>query len=170
MTKFILPLLLIATICFGKEKNKKILTLINGMYELVSWYDGKTLHKDPDISGRWVFMDGNIMKIYHNRTNPKNHESSIGWGNGIVSDGKFKYAYHESLRVKGAKNNLTRSHGPLWDGMRVFKVQLKEGGMVMRSESGKQTWEVTKEGMVYTDTAWGEDKVFVQRKWKRIAP
>jgi len=40
----------------------------------------------------------------------------------------------------------------------------------MRSESGKQTWEVTKEGMVYTDTAWGEDKVFVQRKWKRIAP
>ena len=41
--------------------------------------------------------------------------------------------------------------------------------MVMSSESGKQVWEVTLEGMRYTDQESGKDKVYAQSIWKRLS-
>ena len=54
---------LLPSLCLGsdKEHKEKILRLLNGMYEVVSWYDGKTIHRPPDVAGRWAFFDGKIM-------------------------------------------------------------------------------------------------------------
>ena len=140
------------------------------MWELVSWYDGKKLYKNPEVAGRWSFMKGEIMCIIHNRTDPKNHTSMIAWGKGSVSNGEFKYAYTEFLNLEGSEKNTVRDHSLPWGGMRKFKVEIKGDGVIMKTQSGKQTWEITKENMIYTDTESGKDKIFAQRKWKRIAP
>ena len=29
---------------------------------------------------------------------------------------------------------------------------------------------IIESGMVYTDEKWGDEEIFVQRKWKRITP
>ena len=57
--------------------DKKIFNIINGVYEVVSWFDGKKLHKYPTVSGRWTFYEGQVISIIHNRINPGNHKSSV---------------------------------------------------------------------------------------------
>ena len=40
----------------------------------------------------------------------------------------------------------------------------------MTANNATQTWEISENGMVYTDEKWGDEEIFVQRKWKRITP
>ena len=147
----------------------KILSLINGMYEVASWNDGSKIHLPPAVSGRWVFLDGKVMSIIHNRTDPEAHKAAIGWGHGTVSKGHFFYRYPEHVTVKGATGEPTLELRSPWEGMRSFSVEWKGDGIEMTSESGQQTWVITPEGMVYTDKEWGPEKVYAQRRWKRIS-
>ena len=52
--------------------------------------------------------------------------------------------------------------------MREYSVLLKDSKLVLTSSTGKQTWELDKESLVYTDKEWGEDKKEVIRYWKRV--
>ena len=73
------------SIDFEKEFNH----LIDGMYEVESWFDGNKTHFPPFVSGRWVFYKGKIMSIIHNRVDSNNIKSSIRWGHGFFKDNTF---------------------------------------------------------------------------------
>lgn len=142
--------------------------LMNGMYEMVSWSDGDKLHRPPTVSGRWVFMDGKVMCIIHNSTNPEKASSFVGWGYGKFENGKFTYAYPEARTIEGNASSSSVKTGGVFEGEREYHVEFKGERMVMTTESGKQVWEVSPSGMVYTDQEWGPEKVYAQRRWKRI--
>ena len=55
-----------------------------------------------------------------------------------------------------------------WKGMREYSVNFKNNKLALISKSGKQTWKLDKESLVYEDKEWGEDKKQVIRHWKRI--
>lgn len=153
----------------SNKSDQKILALINGMYEVVSWNDGSKTHLPPDVSGRWVFMDGQVMSIIHNRTDPQAHQAAIGWGEGTVSKGRFLYRYPEHITIKGSTQSPSIGLESPWEGMRSFAIAWKGDSIEMTSQSGKQTWVISPSGMLYTDRAWGPQKVFAQRRWKRIS-
>ena len=94
-TKIILSFLLIFShyfFLFADDKtDKRIFNIINGVYEVESWFDGKKLYKYPNVSGRWTFYEGQVISIIHNRINPDNYKSSVRWGKGLVKNKKFKY-------------------------------------------------------------------------------
>ena len=79
-TKIFLSFLFIFSQYFSTFANdiidKKIFNIINGVYEVKSWFDGKKLYKYPEVSGRWTFYEGQVISIIHNRINPENHKSS----------------------------------------------------------------------------------------------
>ena len=81
--------------------------LLSGMYEVVSWHDGTALHVPPAVVGRWSFIEGKVMCIIHNRVNPDESKSAIGWGYGSISDGIFTYAYRNSLPPRVPKKGLS---------------------------------------------------------------
>tara|TARA_B100001248_G_scaffold231700_1_gene192258 strand:- start:193 stop:363 length:171 start_codon:yes stop_codon:yes gene_type:complete len=54
--------------------------------------------------------------------------------------------------------------------MRSFDVDLNNNEIKMVSENKNQVWTINEKGMVYNDKEWGEDKIFVERKWKRLTP
>ena len=54
--------------------------------------------------------------------------------------------------------------------MRSFDVFLNNNEIKMVSENKNQVWTINEKGMVYNDKKWGEDKIFVERKWKRLTP
>ena len=56
-----------------------------------------------------------------------------------------------------------------WQGMRKYSVLLKDDKLLLTSTTGKQTWELTKKSLIYTDKEWGEDKKNIIRYWKRIS-
>ena len=55
-----------------------------------------------------------------------------------------------------------------WQGMRKYSVLLKNNKLLLTSSTGKQTWELDKKSLIYTDKEWGTDKKEVIRYWKRI--
>ncbi|MEC8553747.1 MAG: hypothetical protein VXZ82_01955 [Planctomycetota bacterium] len=154
----------------GKRKlDRKAFLLMSGIYETVSWNDGSDVHKPPAISGRWAFVDGKTMCIIHNRVDSKQMTSLVGWGYGYFKDGKFHYTYPEFTTIKGDASQSTLQQGGPFEGERVYDIRFEGDSMVMTSESGKQVWEVTPEGMRYTDQESGKDKVYAQRVWKRLS-
>ena len=152
------------SIDFEKEFNH----LIDGMYEVESWFDGNKTHFPPFVSGRWVFYMGKIMSIIHNRIDSDNIKSSIRWGYGFIKDNTFNYSYAESINIKGTYGHSRINDIPLFSGSRKFKVKKIKNGFLMKANNETQTWEITENGMQYTDEKWGDEKIFVQRKWKRI--
>ena len=52
--------------------------------------------------------------------------------------------------------------------MRIFDVVLNNNEIKMVSKNNNQVWIINEKGMIYNDKEWGEDKIFVERKWKRI--
>lgn len=150
------------------EPDKKAIQLLTGMYEVVSWHDGNTLHVPPSVTGRWSFLDGKVMCIIHNRVKPDETQSAIGWGYGSIADGIFKYSYPEFITTKGSKNASVVSQDPPFEGERKYKITFTDYGMLMKSFEETQTWEIHKDKMVYTDLEWGPEKKYAQRTWKRI--
>ena len=60
------------------DSDRKATQLLSGIYEVVSWHDGTTLHVPPTVVGRWAFIEGKVMCIIHNRVNPDESKSAIG--------------------------------------------------------------------------------------------
>ena len=52
--------------------------------------------------------------------------------------------------------------------MRIFDVVLNNNEIKMVSKNNNQVWIINEKGMIYNDKEWGVDKIFVERKWKRI--
>ena len=150
--------------------DKKIFNIISGVYEIETWFDGKKKYEHPKVSGRWTFYDGQVISIIHNRINPRDYKSSVRWGIGKVKNKKFKYTYTESLNIKGNEKFSTFNTKLLFEGMRNFDVFLNNNEIKMVSENKNQVWTINEKGMVYNDKEWGEDKIFVERKWKRLTP
>ena len=150
------------------DSDRKATQLLSGMYEVVSWHDGTTLHTSPAVVGRWSFIEGNVMCIIHNRVNPDESESAIGWGYGSISDGIFTIAYPEFITTKGSKEGSIIDQSSPFEGERKYKITFTSYGILMKSFEGTQTWEVHKDKMVYTDHEWGPDKKYAQRTWKRL--
>lgn len=108
------------------------------------------------------------MCIIHNRVNPDESKSAIGWGYGSISDGIFTYAYPEFITTKGSKEGSIVDQSSPFEGERKYKITFTSYGILMKSFEGTQTWEIHKDKMVYTDHEWGPDKKYAQRTWKRI--
>ena len=81
--------LLFSSVVYSEKFNsvdyaKEFNNLIDGMYEVESWFDGKKTHTPPFVSGRWVFYKGKIMSTIHNRIDSNNVKSSVRWGYGFL--------------------------------------------------------------------------------------
>ena len=154
-----------------KAPQEMILDRLEGAWELESWDDGGAVSKFPEVSGRWFHTDGELAVILHDRREKEEKISVFGWGQSVISDGKFEYKYTERTTINGTNEDSALTEGPAWEGLRSYDVYLKGDGIIMESESGKQAWEVYPERMVYTDFEWigsGEGS-YAQRKWLRIS-
>ena len=54
--------------------------------------------------------------------------------------------------------------------MRIFDVVINNNEIKMVSTNNNQVWIINEKRMIYNDKEWGEDKIFIERKWKRLTP
>ena len=57
---------------------------------------------------------------------------------------------------------------PPWKGFRKYNILLADNKLVLTASTGKQSWTLDKDTLVYKDKEWGEDKDEIIRYWKRI--
>ena len=92
----------------------------------------------------------------------------IGWGTYTLSLKEYNYGYFDFKKMTDNGRDMKVNNSLPWKGMRKYSVSLKNSKLVLTSETGKQTWKLDKESLLYTDKEWGEDKKEVIRYWKRI--
>ena len=75
----------------------------------------------------------------------------------IFQNNTFNYSYPESINIKGTNSYSLINAIPLFSGLRKFKVRKTKNGFLMTANNATQTWEITENGMVYTDEKWDKE-------------
>ena len=152
----------------ASESINEIKSLLEGRYELVYWKQNDLKFNFPKVAGTLVVNNNKISFTLDSHMNEKETVKIIGWGNYNLSVKKYNYGYFDfkKMTYNGIDRKVNKNLP--WKGMREYRVLLKDSKLVLTSSTGKQTWKLDKESLVYTDKEWGEDKKEVIRYWKRV--
>ena len=52
--------------------------------------------------------------------------------------------------------------------MREYSVSFKDNKLLLTSTTSKQSWNISKNSILYRDKEWSENKDEVVRYWKRV--
>ena len=110
----------------------------------------------PKVAGTLVVNNNKISFTLDSHMNEKETVKIIGWGNYNLSVKKYNYGYFDfkKMTYNGIDRKVNKNLP--WKGMREYRVLLKDSKLVLTSSTGKQTWKLDKESLVYTDKEWGE--------------
>ena len=170
MRLFILTLTIYFFSSCSKQSNN-IEGIIDGTYDLVEWSQNNSTYNAPDVSGRIVFMHGNLSLTIHKRFDPENYFTFVGYGDYKFENGKFALKYINSLTLKGDQShNYTGNTKTSFGGgqYRWYIYELKEEGLFMTTEDGKQQLNIFNNGnLVYKDLN-DLSGVSMTRTWKKV--
>ena len=92
----------------------------------------------------------------------------IGWGKYKINSESFHIGWHDWKLLLIENNIKTVKKKSPWEGMREYSVSFKDNKLVLTSITGKQSWNINKNSIVYMDREWGEDKDEIVRYWRRV--
>ena len=145
-----------------------IKNLLEGSYELVYWIENNIQYDYPEVAGVLVINNNNALITMDKNINSNKSIELIGWGSYKINSKSFYIGWHDWKLLLIENNIKTVKKKSPWKGMREYNVSLKANKLVLTSITGKQSWELNKNSLVYRDKEWGEDKDEVIRYWKRI--
>ena len=145
-----------------------IKSLLEGRYELVYWTENKIQYDYPEVAGVLVINNNNALITMDKNMNSNKSVELIGWGKYKINSRSFHIGWHDWKLLLIENNIKTVKKKSPWKGMREYNVSLKDNKLVLTSVTGKQSWELDKKSLVYSDKEWGEEKDEVIRYWKRI--
>ena len=146
-----------------------IKNLLEGRYELVYWTENKIKYHYTEVAGVLVINNNNALITMDKNMNSNKSVELIGWGRYEINSYSFHIGWHDWKLLLIENNIKTVKKKSPWKGMREYSVSLEDNKLVLTSITGKQTWELSQNSLVYRDKEWGEDKDEVIRYWKRIA-
>ena len=165
---FLTGIICFSNVLVAATNTDEINSLLEGRYELVYWTENKIRFDYPEVAGVLILNDNNAL-ITLNKNIIKNESVEvIGWGKYEINNNSFQIGWHDWKLLLIKNNNKAVKKDSPWQGMRKYKVLLKDQKLVLTSVSGLQSWELDRKSLVYTDKEWGEDKDEVIRYWKRI--
>ena len=152
----------------ASENISNIKTLLEGRYELVTWKQDNLSYEYPRVAGTLIVSDNQISFTLDSNMKENTTVKIIGWGNYTLTTEKYNYKYFNFKKMINNEGNIQVNKNLPWKGMREYNVALKGRKLILTSVTGKQTWVLDEDSLVYTDKEWGEDKKEVMRYWKRI--
>ena len=152
----------------SSENINDIKSLLEGRYELVYWTENKIQYDYPEVAGVLVINNNNALITMDKNMNANKSVELIGWGRYKINSRSFHIGWHDWKLLLIENNIKTVKKKSPWKGMREYSVFLKDNKLVLTSITGKQSWELDKKSLVYSDKEWGEEKDEVIRYWKRI--
>ena len=152
----------------SSENINDIKSFLEGRYELVYWKQDNLKFNYPKIAGTLVVKNNKISFTLDSNMKKNETIKIIGWGNYNLSVNQYNYGYFDYKKVIDNGIDMKVYKTLPWQGMRKYSVLLNEKKLILTSSTGKQTWELDKKSLIYTDKEWGTDKKEVIRYWKRI--
>jgi hypothetical protein len=109
---------------------------MEGVYTLEEMKRGEEVYKPPQISGRWMILNGVVMWIFHDYTNPSGEISYSGFGRYTVNTTGFAYRYDDMSIYTHAGAGISKTQPSQilqWEGMRLFTPVIQQDGLHLRN-------------------------------------
>jgi hypothetical protein len=137
-------------------------TAISGVYMMEEWHKDGDVFRPPQVEGRYVLLNGVVMFILHNRIQSASQTTTVAFGRYVLDSKKFSYGYDNASVFTETASGATVSHKPFWEGMRSFAVDVQDGVVRLRSESGQQEMMFSADRLTYSENGR------VLRVWHRL--
>jgi hypothetical protein len=138
-------------------------SIIEGVYILDEWNIGGQTFRPPDVEGRFVILNGNIMTVLIDTTQEYKKIYSTMYGVYFITSDSFAYKYETGATFTQTPDNISLSRGTPWEGMREFTVK-QEGDSVHLQFGEKAAFEFNPDGEIYSEGGK------VLRVWRRAKP
>ncbi len=152
----------------SSDNINNIKSLLEGRYELIFWEQDNLKFNYPKVAGTLVVKNNKISFTLDNNMKESETVKIIAWGNYNLSVTEYNYRYFDFKKMTDNGIDMKVNKNLPWQGMRKYSVLFKNDKLVLTSSTGKQTWKLDKNSLIYTDKEWGTDKKEVIRYWKRI--
>ncbi len=141
----------------------RVRALVPGVYELAEWHTGTSVLRPPEVSGRFIILDGTITTTLHGPGANHTVATSILVGHYVLDAAKFAYQYEEVSDFSESASGISVSHAAHWPGPRSFTVAIEGATIRMRGEVGNMEFLYSADGMTYSSDGQ------VVRVWRRVA-
>ena len=123
---------------------------------------GGKVFRPPQISGRYMILNGAVFWIFHDRTQEFNQTSYVGFGRYTISSTEYAYRYDDLSTYTHTDAGLSISRKLPWEGMRSYVPVLEQDGMHLRNADAQQDFLCSTGELLYTSGS-GD-----YRKYQRI--
>ena len=123
--------------------------LSDGTYDLVEWEQDGVSYKNPDVSGRMMWVDKKILVVLNKKFDPKEYFIYQGVGDYLIKGSQFGYRYTNSAAFYGDETEIYKGDPTAAYGggeYRWFNYKIKKEGIYMISESGDQEMIILTDG------------------------
>ena len=149
------------------EQMDKILSRVEGTYELIEWDDAGKKYLPPTVSARYVIRDGAITWVSYKNSDGKQVNNAL-YGSYKLTETSFSYGYSNWLEVttEGSDTKVSREFKPDMASMNLPNMRtlmISVEGNVVRASAGNNIFEFREDGFEQTNKSSG-----FTRKYRRV--
>lgn len=134
---------------------------MEGVYALEEFGKDGAIYRSPQVSGRYMILNGAVFWIFHDRTQQSKQTSTAAFGHYTISEGAYAYQYDDYTVYTHADGGTSVSRQLPWEGMRPYVPVRESDGLHLRNVDARQDFFCSLDGLTF---AFGHD----YRKYRRI--
>jgi hypothetical protein len=123
---------------------------MEGVYALEEFGKDGVVYRSPQVSGRYMVLNGAVFWIFHDRTQESKQTSTAAFGHYTISEGAYAYQYDDYTVYTHTDAGTSVSRQPPWEGMRPYVPVLESDGLHLRNVGTGQDFFCSLEGLTFT--------------------
>jgi opacity protein-like surface antigen len=160
--KFFLGITLASLLASAASAQDSTLKCMEGVYLLEEFKRDGKVFKPPQVSGRYVVLNGAVLWIFHDRTQPSKQTSFAGFGRYTIDGTSYAYQYDELEAYTQTDAGISVSRKLPWEGMRSYSPVPGADQVRLQHAESKADFVCSADGL----TAGSGQGVY--RKYRRI--
>jgi hypothetical protein len=123
---------------------------MEGVYALEEFGKDGVVYRSPQVSGRYMVLNGAVFWIFHDRTQESKQTSTAAFGHYTISEGAYAYQYDDYTVYTHTDAGTSVSRQPPWEGMRPYVPVLESDGLHLRNLDTRQDFFCSPDGLTFT--------------------
>jgi hypothetical protein len=144
------------------QSSAQNLRCMEGVYALEEFKRDGEVFRPPQVSGRYMILNGAVFWIFHDRTHQSKQTSNAAFGRYTITETAYAYRYDDYTVYTQTDAGVSVSRQLPWEGMRSYTPALEPDGMHLRNADTRTDFFCSTDGLTYT---FGQGDY---RKYRRI--
>jgi len=161
--KFFLGITVASMLASAVNAQESSLKCMEGVYLLEESKLNGEVFKPPQVSGRWVVLNGAVLWIFYDRTQPSKPTTSAGVGHYTIDGTSYAYRYDEVEVYTQTDAGISVSRKPFWEGMRSYSLVPGADQVRLQHAESKTDFVCSADGLTF---GFGQGNY---RKYRRIS-